>query len=232
MGRILLIEDSPDSQFLVRSAVEEMAEIIIAGNLESARHLLRANEFDLLIADVRLPDGESFELCAEIVTRERSIRPRVIFLTCLSDLADKLTAFASGCDDYVVKPIDPLELRARVQAQLRSCRDAILDANVVRAGNLQLDLSEHIAHLGTGIQPEQLELTPTEFKILKLLARHPGQAFSREQLLEAIKGGGGSRVTDRSVDTHICRVRKKLGSCTHSVEPIYGVGYRLAKKSA
>lgn len=231
MGRILLIEDSPDGQFLARRTLEDIAEIIIAGNLESARQLLRSNEFDLLIVDIQLPDGDGFELCSELVAKQEENRPRIVFLTGLTDLADKLAAFSLACDDYVVKPVDPLELRARVQAQLRTCREAVLQANVLRAGNLRLDVNSRSALLGNGMQPEEVDLTPTEFKLLQHLARHPGQVFSREQLLEAVKGGK-AHVTDRTIDAHICRVRKKLSACTHSVEPIYGVGYRFAKKAA
>lgn len=232
MGRILLIEDSPDGQFLARRALDDMAELIIAGNLASARQLLRANEFDVMIVDVQLPDGEGYELCADLIARQETSRPRIIFLTGLGDLADKLAAYSLGCDDYVVKPVDPLELRARVQAQLRTCREAVLGANVLKAGNLRLDVSTRSAKLGNGMEPEELDLTPTEFKLLQHLARHPGQVFSREQLLEAVKGGSKVHVTDRTIDAHICRVRKKLSSCTYGVEPIYGVGYRFSKKAA
>lgn len=233
MGRILLIEDSPDGQFLARRALEDVAELIIAGNLGSARQLLAANEFDVLIVDVQLPDGDGFELCSELISKQQeSTRPRIVFLTGLNDLADKLAAFSLGCDDYVVKPVDPLELRARVQAQLRSCREAVLGTNVLKAGNLRLDVSSRSARLGNGTEPEELDLTPTEFKLLQHLARHPGQVFSREQLLEAVRGGSKVHVTDRTIDAHICRVRKKLSACTYGVEPIYGVGYRFAKKAA
>lgn len=231
MGRILLVEDSPDSQLLARRALEDIAELIIAGNVDTACKLLEANEFDLLLVDVQLPDGDGYGLCSKLLADRGPNRPRVVFLTGKGALENKLTGFSVGADDYLVKPVDPLELRARVQAQLRACRDASLQQNVLKAGNLKLDISSHAASLNTGAEQKEVELTPTEFKLLHQLARSPGQIFSREQLLQSL-GGGKVHVTDRTIDAHLCRVRKKLAACTHSVEPIYGVGYRFAKKAA
>lgn len=231
MGRILLIEDSPDSQLIARRALEDMAEVIIAGNIENARKLLEANEFDVLLVDVALPDGDGFGFCTTLLAGAGGFRPKIMFLTGKGALEDKLTGFSVGGDDYLVKPVDPLELRARVQAQLRSCREAVIHANVLRAGNLKLDISAHSACLASGITSMELDLTPTEFKLLHQLAKNPGQVYSREQLLQSLKGGK-VHVTDRTVDAHLCRVRKKLAACTHNVEPIYGVGYRFSKKAA
>lgn len=231
MGRILLIEDSPDSQMLARRALEDMAELIIAGNIETATKLLQSNEFDVLLVDVQLPDGDGYGFCSRLMATAGTQRPKIMFLTGKGTLEDKLTGFSVGGDDYLVKPVDPLELRARVQAQLRACREAVLQANVLKAGNLKLDVSCHGASVAHGADLEELELTPTEFKLLHQLARSPGQVFSREQLLQSLKGGK-VHVTDRTIDAHLCRVRKKLQRCTHSVEPIYGVGYRFAKKTA
>lgn len=231
MGRILLIEDSPDSQILARRALEDMAEVIIAGNIENAKKLLEANEFDILLVDVGLPDGDGFGFCTTLLANAAGNRPKIMFLTGKGSLEHKLTGFSVGGDDYLVKPVDPLELRARVQAQLRSCREAVIHANVLRAGNLRLNVSSHSASVGEGVGPQEIDFTPTEFKLLHQLARNPGQVYSREQLLMALKGGK-VHVTDRTIDAHLCRVRKKLADCTYNVEPIYGVGYRFAKKSA
>ncbi len=231
MGRILLIEDSEESQLIVRLALEEIAEVIIAGNIENARKLLESNQFDILIVDVSLPDGDGFGFCSTLMASAGMSRPRIMFLTGKGALEDKLTGYSVGGDDYLVKPVDPLELRARAQAQLRSCREAVLQANVLRAGNLKLDISAHSASLASGIVPQNIDLTPTEFKLLHQLARNPGQVYSRDQLLYALNGGK-AHVTDRTIDAHLCRVRKKLAACTYNVEPIYGVGYRFAKKAA
>lgn len=229
VGRILLVEDSPSNQTLVRRALEECAEVQIAPSQETALATLREQDFDLLIVDVSLPDGDGFGLCATLLAEQKRARPRILFLTGKGELADKLTGFSVGGDDYLVKPVDPLELRARVQAQLRHCRDAALQANHMRAGNLVVDLGSHRVAVADG----SVDLTPTEFKLLLQLLRHESQVFSREQLLDGLSGGK-VHVTDRTIDAHLCRLRKKLAAhdCTHSVEPVYGVGYRFSRKAA
>jgi DNA-binding response OmpR family regulator len=230
VGRILLVEDSRDSQVLVRRALEDSAELTIAETQQGALDLLRENDFDLLIVDVQLPDGNGFGLCSTLLADQKSHRPRILFLTGKGELADKLTGFSVGGDDYLVKPIDPLELRARVQAQLRQCRETLLQMNVLKAGNLRLDISTHRSSVAKNGETKDVDLTPMEFKLLYQMARHEGQVFSREQLLQAVKGGS-VHVTDRTIDAHLCRLRKKLSGCTHNVEPIYGIGYRFTRKS-
>lgn len=231
LGRILLVEDSPDAQLLVRRSLEGTADLFVAETQEQALQLLREQEFDLLIVDVQLPDGNGFGLCSTLLADQRPNRPRILFLTGKGELADKLTGFSVGGDDYLVKPVDPLELRARVTAQLRQCRETVLQMNTFKTGNLRLDMPTYQASVESNEGINALDLTPTEFKLLFQLARNEGQVFSREQLLQALKGGK-VHVTDRTIDAHLCRLRKKMAKCTHSVEPIYGVGYRLLKKNA
>jgi len=226
-----LVEDSPSSQVLVKRALGECAEVHVAGSQEKALAALRGQDFDLLIVDVSLPDGDGFGLCATLLADRSRPRPRILFLTGKGDLADKLTGFSVGGDDYLVKPVDPLELRARVEAQLRHVREAVLHSGRVQAGNLEVDLTTHRASVVGGEQNETVELTPTEFKLLLQLARNESQVFTREQLLEGLSGGK-VHVTDRTIDAHLCRLRKKLAvaTCTHNVEPVYGVGYRFARR--
>ncbi len=230
LGRILLVEDSPDTQLLVQRALESTAELTVASTQNEALRIIKQQEFDLLIVDVQLPDGNGFGLCSTLLTDSHAMRPRILFLTGKGELADKLTGFSVGGDDYLVKPVDPLELRARVQAQLRQCRETVLQMNTLKAGNLRLDMHAYQASVEAPAGGP-LDLTPTEFKLLSQMARHEGQVFSREQLLQILKGGK-VHVTDRTIDAHLCRLRKKLAACTHSVESIYGVGYRFLKKSA
>jgi DNA-binding response OmpR family regulator len=221
----------------VRRALENCAEIHVASSQSQARTVLRDQDFDLLIVDVSLPDGDGFGLCATVLAAKDRPRPRVLFLTGKGTLADKLTGFSVGGDDYLVKPIDPLELRARVEAQLRHCREAAIaigQSSRLHAGNLYVDLGEHRATVrGAEKGPRELALTPTEFKLLLQLLRRESQVLSREQLLEGLNAGK-VHVTDRTVDAHLCRLRRKLetAASSHNVEPVYGVGYRLIRTAA
>jgi two-component system response regulator ResD len=230
VGRILLVEDSPSSQTLVRRALDDCAELHVAGTQRDALERLREHDFDLLIVDVSLPDGDGYGLCAKLLADRSRPRPRILFLTGKGELADKLTGFSVGGDDYLVKPVDPMELRARVGAQLRHCAESSINTHQLRAGNLVLDLGSHQASVEKDTDTKPVELTLTEYKLLVLLAKHEAQVFSREQLLDRITGGK-VHVTDRTVDAHVCRLRKKLAgaSCTHNVEPVYGVGYRFTR---
>lgn len=230
MGRVLLVEDSPSNQVFVRRALDECAEVLVAPTQEAALAILRDQDFDLLIIDAGLPDGDGFGLCATFLRERNRPRPRVLFLTGKGQLSDKLTGFSVGGDDYLVKPVDPLELRARVEAQLRHCREAALRTNHLRAGNLVVNLDTHEARIEGVTGSSLIELTLTEFKLLLRLAKHESRVFSREQLLEGL-GGGKVHVTDRTVDAHVCRLRRKLSDagCTHNVDPVYGVGYRFAR---
>jgi DNA-binding response OmpR family regulator len=231
MARVLLVDDSYDCQLLVKRALEDSVDLVVAPTLEKAKSLLQSQDFDLLLLDVNLPDGDGFGFCSSLLFEKGNHRPRVLFLTGKTEMADKLTGFSVGGDDYLVKPFEPLELRARVQAHVRNIRETILAARTVQIGNMRMDLSSHSVDLATRAGKVPIDFTPTEFKLLHYLAKQEGQISSRGQLLAALFDGK-VHVVDRTIDAHLSRVRKKLMECTHTIEPVYGVGYRFAKKAA
>lgn len=230
MGKILLIEDSYDSQVLVRSALRDVDDLDVAPTLKDARALLEKHSYDLLLIDVALPDGNGFEFCSMLLTEKAEDRPSVLFLTGKQNISDKLMGFSVGADDYMVKPFEPLELKARVRNIVKNRRDTERSSQIYAVGNLRLDVLAFKAEIVTESETKTLNLTPTEFKLLHSLAKQPGQVFSRDQLLYALSGGR-EHVLDRTIDSHLSRARKKLAGCTHNVESIYGVGYRFAKVS-
>jgi DNA-binding response OmpR family regulator len=146
-------------------------------------------------------------------------------LTARVDEADRLIGLELGADDYITKPFSPRELVARVRAVLRRVGGGVREPGTVRAGDVEIDLKGHRVTRGG----ETIDLTPTEFTLLAVLAQHPGQAFSRERLMERIYGvayAGG----ERSVDAHVKNLRRKLEpdpSEPRYVETVYGVGYRF-----
>jgi two-component system, OmpR family, response regulator len=228
MSKILLIEDSPDCRLLVSSALSGIGEIHCAPTLGEAKAFLAKSSFDLLVIDVNLPDGNGFQFCSALLMEKQAIRPRIFFLTGKAEIADKLLGYAIGADDYLAKPFEPLELRARVKAMLRSAQAAESGSQSLAVGNLLLTPSSLKAELVGGAEPHLLSFTPTEFKLLYCLAKQEGQIFTRDQLMNALSEGR-IHVLDRTIDSHISRARKKLSGCTHTVESIYGVGYRFAK---
>jgi DNA-binding response OmpR family regulator len=147
-------------------------------------------------------------------------------LTALAEESDQIVGLEIGADDYIVKPFSPRALVARVRALLRRAQGEVQAPAVIRVGGLEVDTAAHNASL----HGKPLQLTPSEFDLLVALARHPGQTLTRQQLLDDLYGGGASSV-DRSVDSHIKNLRRKLEAASgmRFIETVYGVGYRFVE---
>jgi two-component system response regulator AdeR len=180
---------------------------------------------DLLLLDVQMPVCDGWKVLSEI--RSRGDTP-VIMLTALDQDIDKLMGLRLGADDYVVKPFNPAEVVARVQAVLRRTRGSAPAATqMLRVGPFQIDLDSHEASVMVDGQQQTLELTLTEFKLLACLMRAPKRAFSRAELLVTCLPEGDSQ--ERTVDSHVSKLRKKLEALDIQGVPasVWGVGYRF-----
>jgi DNA-binding response OmpR family regulator len=228
MSKILLIEDSVDCQILVQRGLQGHSEVQCAKTLQEAKAILETTNFDLLIIDVNLPDGNGFQFCSYFLMQKKLPHPHIFFLTGNDQIADKLLGFSIGAADYLVKPFDPLELKARVKAILRNAQEAAVVAQRLTVGNLSLSPSALKAELIGEQESSPIDFTPTEFKLVYCLAKQEGQIFTRDQLLNNLSDGR-VHVIDRTIDSHLSRTRKKLAGCTHTIESIYGVGYRFCK---
>ncbi|MBN1136081.1 MAG: response regulator transcription factor [Anaerolineae bacterium] len=221
---ILVVDDEARIVKLVRDYLERAGfAVLSARDGETALVLARRERPDLIVLDLMLPEVDGLDVCRHL--RQESAVP-IIMLTARVEEADRIVGLELGADDYVTKPFSPRELVARVRAALRRASGQVGPASVIRVGDLQLDTVTMTAIVGG--QP--VDLTPTEFQLLATLARQPGRIFSREQLLEAIHGVAFDGY-DRSVDSHIKNLRRKIESDPHRprhIETIYGVGYRLA----
>jgi len=226
LDRVLLVEDSRDSQHLVKVALEDEAQLTIAGDLAKALKILKTEVFDLLLLDVSLPDGTAFDLVSLMDVSHMVQKPRVIFLTADDELKSKLTGFSLGGDDYIVKPINPVELRARVLSHLRSRREALEASQTLQVGPLRINIMTGGIEVIKEDGHLNIETTPTEFRILSSLAKNPGHALPREHLQSLLPRGRDS-TPDRTVDVHISKLRQKLIEYGFNIESIYGFGYRL-----
>lgn len=231
MATILIAEDERDLNNLVRRHLEDEGHRVLQAFEGPSAILAATREHpDLIILDWMLPRLDGLEVCRRV--RRESIVP-ILMLTARSEEIDRVLGLEVGADDYLTKPFSIRELLARVRALLRrieldregSAVEAALP--VFAVGSLRVDLAEHVA----SVEGRPLDLTPKEFDLLALLARNPGRAFSRDYLMEKVWGyeAGGS---DRTVDTHILRLRKKLGPIGDRIETVWGVGYRLARTEA
>jgi DNA-binding response OmpR family regulator len=221
---ILVVDDEPKVARLARDYLEKNGfRVLTAGDGQSALAAARREKPDLVILDLMLPHIDGREVC-RILRRESDVP--IIMLTALSEEIDQVTGLEIGADDYIVKPFSPRALVARVRALLRRTRGEIKAPSVIRVGSLEIDANKHAAT----IKGESIKLTPNEFKLLYLLASHPGQTLTREQLLDDLHGAASS--IDRSVDSHIKNLRKKLETASGEsmIETVYGIGYRFTER--
>ncbi len=229
MARILVVEDEVDLCNVIRTHLESEGHTVHqAFDGPSALALVEQQRPELLILDLMLPGLDGLAVCRRI--RTRHLMP-ILMLTARSEEADRVLGLEVGADDYVVKPFSMRELMARVRASLRRIEmDSQATAHdelsatpgPVMHGPLRVDPAGRIATLDGA----ELELTPKEFDLLLLFATHPGRAFSRNFLVRRLWSDEFEGM-DRTVDTHIMRLRKKLGPFGERIATVWGVGYRF-----
>ena len=219
----MVVDDEPEIVRLVRAYLERDGyRVASASDGETALTLATANPPDLIVLDLMLPGLSGWDVCRRL--RESSKVP-IIMLTARDDDFDKIAGLEIGADDYVTKPFNPRELVARVGAVLRRGR-LEPGGEPIRAGLITLDLSRRSARL----HERELSLTRTEFDLLAALASQAGRVLSREGLLDSAVDPEGGGTLDRSVDSHIRNLRRKLRAAGAGdlVQTVRGVGYRLA----
>ena len=225
-SKILVIEDEPDiRKTLEYNLSREGYEVAVCGTLQEAKKLLEPS-LSLLVLDLMLPDGSGLDLCREIKKNSLLSSIPIIILTAKDDEVDRVVGFELGADDYVTKPFSVRELILRVKAVLK--RGEVNKPELVEVerqfGDLSIDVDSHEVHVNS----ELVVLTALEFKLLKQLVDRRGRVQSRDQLLSDV-WGYSSEVTTRTVDTHIKRLREKLGSMGKYVQTIRGIGYKFSR---
>jgi two-component system, OmpR family, response regulator ResD len=228
LPRVLLVEDERAHQLIIQKSLSGFYHIEMAVDVASAHKALASGNYDLFLLDIMLPDGTGFDVLSELRKNEKHRLTPVIFLTVREDLKAKLMGFSLGADDYVVKPAEPLELRARIDAKLRKMHElgGAQSATFIHIGDMVIDLNRQVVQVSENNQMQTLDLTPLEFKLLLFFARHAGQAMSRAKILEAV-WGNSTHVLDRSVDSYVAALRRKLGRRAALIKSVHGVGYRL-----
>ena len=226
MTRILVVDDDKKIVRLVRSYLEQASfEVLTAYDGETALYTIRRDRPDLVVLDLMLPDRDGWEITRLIRSDPTLARLPIVMLTARVEDTDKIIGLELGADDYIAKPFNPREVVARVRAVLRRATEAPTAPQTLQVAQLRLNLDRHQAVC----HDQPLDLTPTEFDLLKMLMEQPGRAFTRLELIE--KGLGYSYAgMERTIDTHIKNLRKKIGSEPDSptyIETVYGIGYRL-----
>jgi two-component system phosphate regulon response regulator PhoB len=221
---VLIVDDEVDLVRLVQYNLEkEGFQVLTAYDGQGALKQMDLQFPDLIILDLMLPDMLGFNLCRQIKSQEGTRKIPVIMLTARSSESDRIGGFEAGAEDYVVKPFSPKELVLRVKAMLGRTLSAGPKPTKITLGGLTIFPQEHLIQTPFG---EAITLSHIEFKLLLLLAQSPNCVLSREKLIEGVWGQEGEEIIDRTVDTHIKRLRQKLGDYRECIETIRGVGYR------
>ncbi len=228
MGRenIILVEDDRHISKLVKYNLEKAGfNCLITESGESALEALRHKSFDLIILDIMLPGMDGFETCRNIKQDKKISSIPIIIVTAKGEEVDKVVGFELGADDYVVKPFSPRELILRVKAVLkRGKHDEEKGEDILRIDNIIVDIPRH----KVTVDKKEVTLTNIEFKLLVTLIRRKGLVQSRDILLEDVWDIAAD-ITTRTIDTHIKRLREKLGKRGKCIETVRGIGYRCSE---
>jgi len=225
---VLVIDDEKDLIELVRYNLEKNGfDVRDARDGESGLAKAAQLKPDVILLDVMLPGMDGLEVCRRLRSSSATSRVPVIMLTAKTEEADRVVGLELGADDYVTKPFSPRELVARLKAVLRRTSAQEEPRDVIRRGNLTIDLTRREVSCRGSCIP----LTATEFRLLHFLAARPGRVFSRAEIIDGALGQEIA-VLDRTVDVHIVALRRKLGKCQEWIETIRGFGYRFREESA
>jgi two-component system phosphate regulon response regulator PhoB len=220
---ILVVEDEPDIAELIRLNLAQAGfTVSTCKNGDDALARLRQEPPDLVILDLMLPDRSGTDICREIRADSELRETPVIMLTAKAEEIDRIVGFELGADDYVTKPFSPRELVLRVRAVLRRGSEAPETERRLLHRSLSLDVHRYRCE----VEGTEVSLTAKEFNLLHALMERPGRVLTREQLLDRV-WGSDIAVTLRTIDTHVKRLREKLGPAGDLIDTIRGVGYRF-----
>jgi DNA-binding response OmpR family regulator len=223
--KILVVDDEKKIVDIVKAYLERDGyRVVVAYDGRLALQIARSEFPDLIILDLMLPEVSGWDVCRTL--RNESNVP-IIMLTALDDDSDKILGLELGADDYVVKPFNPKELVSRVRAVLRRTESAAVKMKRIEITGLTIDLEKHEVRRGDKL----LELTPTEFELLRVMAEAPGRVYSRMQLLDKVQGSAYEGY-ERVIDSHIKNLRKKVETdpdLPRYILTVRGIGYKLAE---
>lgn len=230
LNNILIVDDEHEIADLVELYLKnENYTVFKFYTAQEALTCIETTEIDLAILDVMLPDGSGLAICKKI--RDKHTYP-VIMLTAKDTEVDQITGLTLGADDYITKPFRPLELIARVKAQLRRYKTysgvTAPSENIITHSGLVIDIDTHECHLNE----KPLSLTPTEFSILRILCENKGNVVSSEQLFHAIWGDEYFSKSNNTITVHIRHLREKLNDTVDNpkyIKTMWGVGYKIEK---
>ena len=227
MKQILLVEDSKEIFTMVTLAVQSFSELTWAENLAQARDLTTKNNYDLVLLDMELPDGNGINFCSELQNKNPLLP--IFFLTSHKDLSEKVLGFSAGADDYITKPFDPLELKARIEAKFKKNDLLLKTSDHLKWKEIEINKASQEVKILIDGNYKPIDLTALEFKLLMYFANRYTNVISRDTILNDI-WGEDVHIYSRSVDTHVSKLRKKLCDVSYILESVHGAGYKFNPK--
>lgn len=221
--RILIVEDERGlTDVLTYNLQREGYDVLVAHDGQEGLRKAQMQLPDIVLLDLMLPRLDGLEVCRELRAGERTRSIPILMLTAKAEESDQVVGFTMGADDYVTKPFSVKVLLQRVKALQRRTDTGSESGDTIEHLGVRIDRVRHKASVGG----RELDLTPTEFRLLECLLRQPGRAFSRSQLMD-VAIGEGAVVLERTIDVHVKSLRKKLGEEGEHIETVRGVGYRF-----
>lgn len=228
--KILIVDDSEESRGVVKSSLQGLGSFIEASDLKEARIATNGRDYDLILLDLFLPDGDGIEFYAELKENEKASSNSVIFISVADEIERKVEGFMLGGSDYIVKPFNPDELRARVKAHLDRHKLLKEPQKVVQLGNLKLNLTSGKASLQTTLEERELALSRSEFKLLEWFAVHSGRILFNDELVAKLNTYAKIPTTYASLRDTVESLSNKLLDCSYKIESVFDIGYRIISR--
>ena len=224
---IVVVEDEEDIYEVVRYNLEkEGFHVHGAFSGEIAQQLIKVHQPDLVLLDLMLPGISGLDLCRKLKQQDDTRQIPIIMVTAKTEDSDIVAGLELGAEDYITKPFSPRVLIARVRSVLRRQKIGVIDeSNIINFDGILINPGQH----KVSINDTRLDLTPSEFRILHFLARRPGWVYTRDQIIDAVRGEGYA-ITDRAIDVQVVGLRKKMGEFGAWIETVRGIGYRFREK--
>lgn len=230
MARILCIDDSQEFYTFLQGLLKEHA-LTHSTSIQQALKILGTGResFDLVLLDISMPDGNGLNILPQIKDFYADKQVPILVVSSDDNVLTKVAAFGIGADDYISKPPVAGELRARIEARLRAARVTENTRSQLSFGDIAIDTAKMHAEMKLKNGSSVLELTPSEFKILKLLISRPNLVYSRDQIIDMV-WGVDKHVTSRTIDTHVSHLRKKITKSSVEIKTILESGYKATLK--
>lgn len=221
--KVLIIDDEADTRELLEHILADKFQVLTAADGEEGLRAARSSLPHLILLDITMPKLDGIAVCEALRSSDATRHIPIIMLTASTDVDSRIKSFMTGADDFVSKPYKPRELLARISSKMRRVEERVGKDESLQCGNLKLDLKK----IEAVVDGKTLQLSVLEFELLKCFVQNQDRVMSRERILEAV--WRDSVVSDRTVDTHVVSLRKKLAGFDYQIATIYGAGYILKK---